>query len=75
MPDDLRDIHDDDQWQAERRALAEALARDAVAYRDTLAGAGITGDLLDLMTRDFGQRWVTQQTTVPDLMPMLWEGE
>ena len=57
----LRRLFRDDQFRAARkdgRKLALAIARDIIAYRRALAGAGIEGQLLDTLTLQFSQHWL-----------------
>lgn len=67
MTDDLARIGADEQTEAHRREarkLASAIAGDVIAYHTALQDAGISGELLADLTRDFGGKWHDAQLCV-----------
>lgn len=62
--DDLARISVDEQTETHRREARKfvaSIAGDVTAYHAALKDAGISGELLDALTGDFGGKWHTLQ--------------
>ena len=79
--DDLAQIGADDPAAAfmrEQRKRATAIAGDIAAYHAALGDVGISDDLRDVLTRDFGGKWHTFQLgteTELDVTALYAEGD
>ena len=79
--DELTRITVDEQTETQRREARKfvaAIAGDVCAYHAALKDAGIDGELLDTLTRDFGQRWHAYQLSEDveiDLTTLYAEGD